>query len=84
MPSMTLCCCRSYFFKGKIKGDYGRDASSLGYDQKSLKLENSAQLGYYYRDTSKRLIIYNFCTNFSVHASVHSGMTSIFEHTCTG
>ena len=59
--------------KGKIKGDYGRDASSLGYDQKSLKLESSAQLGYYYRDTSKRLITYDFCTNFSVHASVHSG-----------
>ena len=36
--------------KDRIKKDSSKDASSLGYDQKSLKLENNSQLGYYYRD----------------------------------
>ena len=39
--------------RSKIKGDNSRDASSLGYDQKSLKLENTTQLGFYYRVTMK-------------------------------
>ena len=32
--------------KDKIKRDSGRDASTLGYDQKSLKLENRGAIQY--------------------------------------
>jgi DNA mismatch repair protein MSH2 len=39
--------------KAKINSDSSKEAKTFGLDQRSLKLENSAQLGYYYRVTLK-------------------------------